>query len=330
MNDIRSTDENDVPREEGGVRTPVSFVTVDENSEGQRIDNFLITHLKGVPKTLVYRILRKGEVRVNKGRAKPEQRLESGDIVRIPPLRLPTRDEPPKAGNRLLEELEARILYEDRELLVINKPAGLAVHGGSGVKLGLIESLRQLRPKEKMLELVHRLDRDTSGCIVVAKKRTTLTALHEALRIGKVDKRYTALAFGRWPAKLRDVHAPLMKNQVASGERFVRVNDAGKAAHTGFTVLQAYEGYTLVEAKPYTGRTHQIRVHARHAGFPLVADDKYSEREANQRAAQQGFQRLCLHASRISFISPATGQRISVEAPLPADIAVPLQRLTKA
>jgi len=316
--------------EDAGQRSPVTFVTVDEGSEGQRIDNFLITHLKGVPKTLVYRILRKGEVRVNKGRAKPDQRIQVGDIIRIPPLRLPTRDEPPKAGNRFLEDLEARILYEDKELLVINKPAGLAVHGGSGVKLGLIEALRQLRTKEKLLELVHRLDRDTSGCIVVAKKRTALLSLHEALRVGTVDKRYTALVFGRWPLKLRDIQAPLQKNQVASGERFVKVSDAGKPARTGFTVLQNYVGYTLVEAKPFTGRTHQIRVHARHAGYSLVGDDKYSEREANQLAAKQGFHRLCLHASRITFVSPGSGERITVEAPLSDDIAVPLSRLPKA
>jgi 23S rRNA pseudouridine955/2504/2580 synthase len=308
-------------------RKPVSYVTVEAESAGQRIDNFLIAQLKGVPRTLIYRILRKGEVRVNKGRAKPEQKLVIGDIVRMPPLRLPTSDEPPKAGNNLLSDLDARILYEDRHIIVINKPAGLAVHGGSGIRLGLIESLRQLRPQEKMLELVHRLDRDTSGCIVVAKKRSALVALHEALRAGTIDKRYTALVFGRWPAAKRDVNVALVKSQLASGGRYVRVGDEGKSARTGFTILQQFAGYTLLEAKPYTGRTHQIRVHSKYAGHSLVGDDKYSEREQNIAAATLGFKRLCLHAASITFTSPGSGLPLKIEAPLPKDIADPLANL---
>jgi 23S rRNA pseudouridine955/2504/2580 synthase len=305
-------------------KTPVQLVTVDENHDGQRIDNFLLSQLKGVPRTLVYRILRKGEVRVNKGRAKPEQKLNVGDVVRIPPLHLPEPDAPAKAGSNLLAELESRILYEDKQLIVINKPAGLAVHGGSGIRLGLIEALRQMRPQEKMLELVHRLDRDTSGCILVAKKRSTLTALHDDLREGRVDKRYLALVFGRWPARITDVKVPLLKNELAS---MVRVSDAGKSAHTGFSIKKIFDGYTLLEAKPYTGRTHQIRVHAKHAGHSLVGDDKYSEPEKNDQAAKCGFKRLCLHAASLTFIHPATGEKIRIDAPLPDDLALPLKAL---
>lgn len=305
-------------------KTPVQLVTVDENHDGQRIDNFLLSQLKGVPRTLVYRILRKGEVRVNKGRAKPEQKLNIGDVVRIPPLHLPEPDAPAKAGSNLLADLEARILYEDKQLIVINKPAGLAVHGGSGIRLGLIEALRQLRPQEKMLELVHRLDRDTSGCIIVAKKRSALTALHDDLREGRVDKRYLALVFGRWPARVKDVKVPLLKNELAS---MVRVSDAGKSAHTGFTIKQQFADYTLLEAKPYTGRTHQIRVHAKHIGHSLVGDDKYSEPEKNAVAEKRGFKRLCLHAASLTFTHPASNEKIRIEAPLPDDVAVPLLSL---
>lgn len=306
------------------AKTPVQLVTVDDNHDGQRIDNFLLAHLKGVPRTLVYRILRKGEVRVNKGRAKPEQKLNLGDVVRIPPLHLPEQDAPAKAGSNLLAELEARILYEDKQLIAINKPAGLAVHGGSGIKLGLIEALRQLRPQEKMLELVHRLDRDTSGCMLIAKKRSTLTALHDDLREGRVDKRYLALVHGRWPARITDVKVPLLKNEEAA---MVRVSDNGKSAHTGFTIRQSFADYTLLEAKPYTGRTHQIRVHAKHAGHSLVGDDKYTDHDKNNASKKLGFKRLCLHAASLTFTLPSTGEKMRVEAPLPEDIAGPMTKL---
>ncbi|MEZ5495034.1 MAG: 23S rRNA pseudouridine(955/2504/2580) synthase RluC [Pseudomonadales bacterium] len=307
-------------------KTPVQLVTVDENHDGQRIDNFLLGHLKGVPRTLVYRILRKGEVRVNKGRAKPEHKLTVGDVVRIPPLHLPEADAPAKASDNLLEVLESRILFEDKYILAINKPAGLAVHGGSAIRLGLIEALRQLRPQEKMLELVHRLDRDTSGCILIAKKRAALTALHDDLREGRVDKRYLALVFGRWPEKIKEVKVPLLKNEVAS---IVRVSDAGKSAHTGFTIKQTFDGYTLLEAKPYTGRTHQIRVHAKHAGHSLVGDEKYSDETKNAVAEKIGFKRLCLHAYSLVFKHPISGEKLRIEAPLPEDIAVPLKKLER-
>ena len=305
-------------------KTPVQLVTVDENHDGQRIDNFLLGQLKGVPRTLVYRILRKGEVRVNKGRAKPEHKLAAGDVVRIPPLHIPEPDAPAKASSNLLEVLESRILFEDQYLIAINKPAGLAVHGGSGIRLGLIEALRQMRPQEKMLELVHRLDRDTSGCMLIAKRRSALTALHEDLRAGRVDKRYLALVYGRWPARIKEVKVPLLKNEVAS---VVRVSDAGKSAHTGFTIKQQFDVYTLLEAKPYTGRTHQIRVHAKHAGHSLVGDEKYSDAEKNAVAKMLGFKRLCLHAASLVFTHPISQEKLHIAAELPEDIAMPLQKL---
>lgn len=305
-------------------KTPAQLVTVDENHDGQRIDNFLLGQLKGVPRTLVYRILRKGEVRVNKGRAKPEHKLAAGDVVRIPPLHLPEADAPAKASDNLLEVLENRILFEDKYLIAINKPAGLAVHGGSGIRLGLIEALRQMRPQEKMLELVHRLDRDTSGCMLIAKRRSALTALHDDLREGRVDKRYLALVYGRWPARIKEVKVPLLKNEVAS---VVRVSDAGKFAHTGFTIIQAFDHYTLLEVKPYTGRTHQIRVHAKHAGHSLVGDEKYSDETKNLEAKALGFKRLCLHAASLVFTHPISQEKLHITAELPEDIAVPLQKL---
>lgn len=277
-----------------------------------------------MPRTLVYRILRKGEVRVNKGRAKPEHKLAVGDVVRIPPLHIPEPDAPAKASNNLLLELENRILFEDKYILAINKPAGLAVHGGSAIRLGLIEALRQMRSQEKMLELVHRLDRDTSGCILIAKKRAALTALHDDLRAGRVDKRYLALVFDRWPARIKEVKVPLLKNEALS---MVRVSDAGKSAHTGFTIKQSFDGYTLLDVKPYTGRTHQIRVHAKHAGHSLVGDDKYSDEVKNTAAKHLGFRRLCLHAASLEFTHPISKETVRIEAPLPDDIAVPLKKL---
>lgn len=305
------------------MKTPVQLVTVDESRDGQRIDNFLLANLKGVPRTLIYRLLRKGEVRVNKGRAKPELKLKTGDIVRIPPLELPDAQAPAQAGSGLLRLLQDCIVFENNQLLVVNKPAGLAVHGGSGIKLGLIEALRQLRPQEKMLELVHRLDRDTSGLILVARKRSALTALHADLREGRVDKRYLAVVHGHWPAKLDRIDAPLLKNELAGGERYVKVSSQGKASRTGFELLEAKDGFSLIEARPYTGRTHQIRVHAKHAGFALAGDSKYASEEQQQAAKAAGFKRLCLHAHQLSFTLPGEGSQLTVTAPLAEDIAAP-------
>lgn len=303
------------------MKTAVQLVTVDENHNGQRIDNFLMSQLKGLPRSVIYRIVRKGEVRVNKGRAKPELKLKTGDVVRIPPVELPDMEAPAKASNGLLEALAQRIVFENDSLLIIDKPAGLAVHGGSGVKLGLIEALRQMRPQEKMLELVHRLDRDTSGLILVARKRAALVALHNDLRDGRVDKRYLAVVHGKWPAKITMIDAPLLKNELAGGERFVKVSSQGKASKTGFDVLETKAGFSLIEAKPYTGRTHQIRVHAKHAGFCLASDEKYASPEQVAEAKAAGFKRLCLHAHQLTFSLPGgEGGKITVTAPLPADI----------
>lgn len=275
----------------------VQIIEVSDGYSGQRIDNFLLTRLKGTPKSLVYRILRKGEVRVNKGRVKPEYRLNTGDLVRIPPLRLPDRPGPPPVAANLLKQLEAAIVYEDSALLVINKPAGLAVHGGSGLSFGLIEALRQLRPLCQELELVHRLDRDTSGLLMLAKKRSMLRKLHAALREDTVDKGYMALVAGHWPASRKQVNAHLLRSNLRSGERMVEVNPAGKESLTRFKVLQRFgHDATLIEARPITGRTHQIRVHCQYAGHAIAGDSKYGDDEFSDSIRALGSKRLFLHA----------------------------------
>ena len=275
----------------------VEFVEVSDGFAGQRIDNFLINHLKGTPKTLVYRILRKGEVRVNKGRIKPDYRLQAGDLIRIPPLRLPPPDSPPQVARPLLERLEAAIVYEDKYMLVVNKPPGIAVHGGSGLQFGIIEAFRQLRPQCNELELVHRLDRDTSGLLMLAKKRSQLRRLHAALRDGTIDKGYMALVAGDWPTSRKQVSAPLLRSNLRSGERMVEVNPEGKESLTKFRVLQRFGTFaTLVEASPVTGRTHQIRVHALHAGHPIAGDNKYGDDDFSRAIRELGGKRLFLHA----------------------------------
>ena len=279
------------------VPARVEFVEVGDGHAGQRIDNFLISHLKGAPRTLIYRILRKGEVRVNKGRIRPEYRLQTGDLIRIPPLRLPPPEQPPLVGRGLLERLEAAIVYEDKQLLVVNKPAGIAVHGGSGLQFGIIEAFRQLRPQCKELELVHRLDRDTSGLLLLAKKRSQLRRLHAALRNNSIDKGYMALVAGSWPTSRKQVNAPLQRSNLRSGERMVEVNPAGKESLTLFRVLRRFDNQaTLVEASPVTGRTHQIRVHARYAGHPIAGDSKYGDDTFSKHIRELGGKCLFLHA----------------------------------
>ncbi|MFT5781298.1 MAG: 23S rRNA pseudouridine955/2504/2580 synthase [Pseudomonas sp.] len=296
--------------------TAVQLLEVAPELAGQRIDNFLRTHLKGVPKTLIYRILRKGEVRVNKGRIKPEYKLQAGDIIRVPPLRLAERDEPVPLAKGLLDRLEAAIVYEDKALIVLNKPAGIAVHGGSGLNYGVIEAFRQLRPDTKELELVHRLDRDTSGLLMIAKKRSMLRHLHAALRGDGIDKRYMALVRGNWPAAKKQVNAPLLKNTLRSGERMVEVNEEGKEALTIFKVLRRFgEFATLVEAKPITGRTHQIRVHALHAGHGIAGDDKYGDEDFSREVRDLGGKRLFLHAYALCVPLPDGGE-MRFEAPV--------------
>ena len=305
----------------------VRMLEVTEDQDGQRVDNFLMSRLKGVPKSRIYRIVRKGEVRVNKGRVKPESRLKIGDIVRIPPIRV--SEEKPQAGPgvRLQKLLEQNVLYEDDRLLVINKPAGLAVHGGSGISLGLIESLRAMRPEQHFLELIHRLDRGTSGCILLAKKRSVLRWMQEEMRGHRVTKIYTALVKGHWPKGRSRIDAPLRKNELKSGERIVKVAQDGKSSATNFSILQRFERATLVAARLETGRTHQIRVHSQFAGHPLAGDSKYGDSEFNQYVKAAGLQRMFLHASVLEFRLPDGKNTCRVEAPLPVELAGPLERL---
>lgn len=308
---------------ESGAEGP-RLVRVDAESTGQRIDNFLLRVLKGVPRSHLYRMLRRGEVRVNKGRVKAHHRLESGDLVRIPPLRTASAIPPAQVPESRLEALERAILFEDERLLVVNKPAGLAVHGGSGLSFGLIESLRQLRPGRE-LELAHRLDRDTSGCLVLAKRRSTLRELHALLREGGMDKRYRALLVGELPSARLTVDAPLRKNVLRGGERLVSVDEReGKAARSLFERLGRWEWggrvLTLVEVRLLTGRTHQIRVHAAHLGAPLAGDTKYGDEEANRALRALGLNRLFLHASALTLRTESMSRALRLEAPLPAEL----------
>ena len=310
----------------------VQHVEIDADQAGQRIDNFLMARLKRVPKSRIYNILRKGEVRVNKSRCKPDYKLAAGDIVRIPPVRIAEKADSPQPSHVLTNKLEKSILFENDGLLVINKPPGLAVHGGSGVSLGLIEVLRQMRPDARYLELVHRLDRDTSGCIMVAKKRSMLRHLQAALRNkgqSGVRKVYQALVNGVWPAACKRVDVSLLKSEVGDGERIVKVNPEGKPSLTEFAVLQSFRDFTLIEARPITGRTHQIRVHAQYAGHSLVGDEKYGNDEINESTRQLGLKRLFLHAAELGFYLPDQSELTIVRAPLATDLAGPLSRLPK-
>ncbi|MEN9460891.1 MAG: rRNA pseudouridine synthase RluC [Pseudomonadota bacterium] len=302
----------------------VSFVTITEDQAGQRIDNFLLTYLKGVPKSHIYRILRTGEVRANKGRIKQTYRLVEGDIIRVPPVQVSetVHTDPPKSA---VEVLKNAILYEDGGLLIINKPSGMAVHGGSGLSFGVIEGLRALFPNLPNLELVHRLDRDTSGCLMISKKSSVLRQLHEQLREGTMRKSYLALVQGYWEARVREVNAPLKKNILQSGERVVRVNVEGKSAITKFQVLQRFADATLVKAMPVTGRTHQIRVHATHAQHPIAGDDKYGNEDFDRKLRPYGLKRLFLHAAELQV--SVGGKAIEVTAPLPAELQQLLEKL---
>lgn len=295
----------------------VQFVAITAENAGQRIDNFLRTFLKGVPKSMVYRILRKGEVRVNKKRVKPEYKLEDGDEIRVPPVRV-SEKETPEVSPRLekVAQLEQAVIYEDDAILVLNKPSGTAVHGGSGLNFGVIEGLRALRPDARFLELVHRLDRDTSGVLLVAKKRSALRSLHEQLREKGMQKDYLALVRGQWPSHTKVVKAPLLKNILQSGERVVRVSAEGKPSETRFKVEERYRHASLVKASPVTGRTHQIRVHTLHAGHPIAFDDRYGDTEFDKQLAGSGLNRLFLHAAALTFTHPSTGESLRVEAPM--------------
>ena len=303
---------------EAVVADRASYRTIGPDAEGQRLDNYLIRIAKGVPKSHVYRIVRQGEVRVNKGRVPVDYRLEAGDQLRIPPMRLaeraplaavPATDMPP-------------ILFEDEHLMVVDKPAGLAAHGGSGIAFGLIERVRAARPHQPFLELAHRLDRETSGILLLAKSRRALLGLHEDLREGRVEKRYSVLVKGDWVNDRQHVRLPLTKYINRHGERRVSVDDEGMEAHTVFSLLKRYRAFSLLEADLKTGRTHQIRVHLSHLGFPIVGDDKYGDFELNKRIARgidtPRLARMFLHAGATDFKHPVTSRPMALAAPLPS------------
>jgi len=298
----------------GLSKDSVTFMTIDESGELQRIDNFLFKLLKGVPKSHVYRILRGGQVRVNKKRVNQTYRLQMGDFLRIPPIRVAAKHEVEQA---YIPAVEFPIIYEDDALLAVNKPSGTAVHGGSGVSFGVIEQLRRARPKAKFLELVHRLDRETSGVLLVAKKRSALTGMHEIMREGTSDKRYFALVLGKWKNARQHVKLPLYKFDSPQGEKRVMVREGGQASHTIFDLKKSWQDFSLLEAQLKTGRTHQIRVHLAHLGFPIAGDDKYGDFPRNKVLMKQGLKRMFLHAHSIAFDHPLTGEALTLTAPLP-------------
>ena len=293
---------------------------VDESSQNQRIDNYLQKILKGVPKSHIYRILRSGEVRVNSGRVDASYRLQDGDKVRLPPVRTakPSAGASPVAASAVFA---GRVLLEDEDLLIVDKPSGVAVHGGSGISSGVIEQMRLARPGLRFLELAHRLDRETSGVLVLAKKRSALTGLHMQLREGAVRKHYLALVLGEWVDARRNVKAALHKYVTPSGERRVVVHEDGQQAHTVLRLIRNYSTYSLLDAELKTGRTHQIRVHLAHIGFPIAGDDKYGDSESNKRLVKQGLKRMFLHAASLEFRHPRTAQAVRVEAPLAPELA---------
>jgi 23S rRNA pseudouridine955/2504/2580 synthase len=315
-------------------RVGVQYVEAGDGDAGQRLDNFLVRVLKGVPRTHVYRLLRTGEVRVNSKRAKPDQRVEAGDRIRLPPIRRPeagaaSTTRPPSPS--LLKLVTEAIVYEDDDLLVLNKPAGIAVHGGSGMAHGVIEVLRAARPDARELDLVHRLDRETSGCLIVAKRRAALRDLHAQLREGRTAKRYLALVCGKWDLGQKRIELPLATGERRSGERHVTVRSHGQMAVSTFRPVQFFGTVaSLVEVEIGTGKTHQIRVHAAYAGHPVAGDDKYGDRERNEVLKSYGLNRMFLHAAAIGVDRPGTREPLHVSAPLSAELHAVLEALLKA
>ncbi|PKO83003.1 MAG: RNA pseudouridine synthase [Betaproteobacteria bacterium HGW-Betaproteobacteria-11] len=299
-----------------------TWLEVEDDAEGQRIDNFLLRIAKGVPQSHIYRILRSGEVRVNKGRVSAEYRLKLGDRVRVPPIRTAERSAQAAAPAR-----EFALVFEDEALLVVDKPAGVAVHGGSGVSFGVIEQLRRARPQAKFLELAHRLDRETSGLLIVAKKRAALTRLHDQFRDGVIEKRYLALVKGRWRNELQHVRLPLLKYLTAAGERRVNVDAGGKAAHSIVRLVSRWQNFSLVEVELKTGRTHQIRVHLAHLGFPIAGDDKYGDFSLNRELQKAGLRRMFLHSARLRLPHPLSAAPLALESPLSGELQDFLARL---
>jgi 23S rRNA pseudouridine955/2504/2580 synthase len=307
----------------------VTFLEVGEDGAGQRIDNYLMKRLKGVPKSHVYRILRSGEVRVNKGRASADRRLVLGDQVRVPPVRVAE-----KADDRPVPGREFSLVFEDEAMIVIDKPSGVAVHGGSGVSFGVIEQIRQARPAARFLELAHRLDRETSGLLLIGKKRSALTRLHDQFREGVIDKRYLALVKGRWRDQLRNVKFPLLKYLTEEGERRVRVSPEGKEAHSIMRLQSnwttSWGEYSLLEVELRTGRTHQIRVHLAHLGFPIAGDEKYGDFALNRDLQKHGLKRMFLHAASMRLPHPLSGELLALSAPLPQELTGFIAKIEKA
>ena len=315
-----------------GSAKPVRHVEVDDGSDGQRIDNFLARELKGVPRARLHRLLRRGEVRVNGGRVRSGARLATGDTVRIPPVRLDTAGEQTRGAPppKLARQLESSVLHEDKRLLVLNKPSGLAVHSGSGIQWGVIEVLRGLRPDAAYLELVHRLDRETSGCLLIAKRRSELRRLHGVIREGGLEKRYLALVQGRLPRHPLPVEARLDRDARQQGERTVQVSAAGQTARSVFRRSEVFPNATLADVWIGTGRTHQIRVHAAHAGHPVAGDDRYGVPDWNARLKAKGLRRLFLHASSLQWEDPESGQVHLFHAELPTELRAVLTALCES
>lgn len=309
----------------------VSLITVAEHEAGQRLDNYLIKILKGVPKSHIHRIIRAGEVRLNKKRCKPDSRIQTGDLLRIPPVRTAEKQRSSENRAQAVPAREFTIIYEDDALLVIDKPAGIAVHGGSGVSFGVIEQIRRARPEARYLELVHRLDKDTSGLLMIAKKRSALVKLHEAIRNDHPKKIYLALGVGKLPNDSFHVKLPLFKYTGAQGEKMVRISEDGQSAHTIFRVLNRFSDdllhqvglsqLTLVQATLKTGRTHQIRVHLQSQHCPIAGDERYGDYQANKRLQKLGLKRMFLHAAELHLDHPLTGEKLILKAPLPQDLA---------
>ncbi|HMD72452.1 MAG TPA: RluA family pseudouridine synthase [Steroidobacteraceae bacterium] len=311
-----------------GAKSPVVLHKVSDEESGQRIDNFLMRHFKSVPRSRVYRLLRKGEVRVNRKRVEAEYRLAAGDEVRLPPVRIEANEQPGRPSQSLIDLIEGAVIFQDRHLLVIDKPSGVAVHGGSGMSFGVIEALRASRPRET-LELVHRLDRDTSGCLLIARDRSTLSALHALIREGGLHKTYLALVAGSWQLGTKRIDAPLSTDSREHGERHVRVASSGKASVSIFKPVQFFgQLATLMEVDIPTGRTHQIRVHASYAGHPLLGDDKYGDRERNAELRGHGLRRTFLHAQSVAFEWPGSGVPFHASTPLPGELAAVLDAIT--
>lgn len=309
----------------------VAYLLAEEGDEGQRIDNYLVRQLKAVPRSLIYRILRTGEVRVNGKRAKPDYRIASGDKIRVPPIKTQDKPEVKQPSKSLRDFIASSVIFEDDELIVINKPAGVAVHGGSGLSFGVIEALRGVYPQLKELELVHRLDRETSGCLLIAKRRSVLRTLHALLREREMSKTYRALVCGRWPLGVKRIELPLKTNLKQGGERVVKVHAQGQEALSTFTPLTHFGKLaSLMSVSIGTGRTHQIRVHAAHAGYPIAFDEKYGDREKDAKLKPFGLQRMFLHAHSLEFVRPGAREPFRVAAELPEELRAVVDRLEES